>query len=75
MSSYPGPRQPGSDIRVREESDVGKMKESPRYNVIAVRVTDEEMMALKYLSKTRKTTYSQLIREALARGGFPSAGC
>jgi hypothetical protein len=48
------------------------MKESPRYNVIAVRVTDEEMMALKYLSKKRKTTYSQLIREALARAGFPS---
>lgn len=52
--------------------DVGKMKEAPRYNVIAVRVTDEDMRLLKYLSKKRKTTYSQLIREALASAGFPA---
>ncbi|WP_041245614.1 hypothetical protein [Geotalea uraniireducens] len=52
---------------------MGRMKESPRYNVIAVRITDEEMMLLKYLSKKRKTTYSQLIREALATADFPSS--
>jgi hypothetical protein len=52
---------------------MGKMKESPRYNVIAVRVTDEDMRLLKFLSKKRKTTYSQLIREALASADFPSS--
>lgn len=52
---------------------MGRMKELPRYNVIAVRITDEEMKLLKYLSKKRRTTYSQLIREALATADFPSS--
>jgi hypothetical protein len=50
---------------------MGRMKEFPRYNVIAIRVTDEEMKLLKYLSQKRRTTYSQLIREALAISDFP----
>lgn len=51
---------------------MGRMKEFPRYNVISVRVTDEEMTILKYLSDKHRTTYSQLLRKALAAINLPS---
>ena len=50
---------------------MARMKEYPRYNVISFRITDEEMHALRQLRKKRKTTYDQLIREALAATDFP----
>lgn len=50
---------------------MARTKEYPRYNVISFRITDEEMDALKQLRKKRKTTFDQLVREALAATDFP----
>ncbi len=51
---------------------MGKRKEFPRYNVISVRVTDEQMMFLKRMCRKGNTTCSQVIRETLVTAGFPS---
>ncbi|HEX8960157.1 MAG TPA: ribbon-helix-helix protein, CopG family [Geobacteraceae bacterium] len=50
---------------------MGKMKEFPRYNVVSLRVTDEEMKFLKQKCEKENTTCSQLIREILSSAGFP----
>lgn len=52
---------------------MARMKEYPRRNVVSFRVTDEEMNALKQLRNERKTTFDQLVREALACTDFPVA--
>jgi predicted DNA-binding protein len=49
------------------------MKEYPHHNIVTFRLTDEEKMLLKCLSKKRKITYSELLREALAAAGFLSS--
>ena len=53
---------------------MGKMKESPRYNIISVRVTDEQLLRLQRLLGRRQTTVSELVREALERLDLPFAG-
>lgn len=42
------------------------MKEHPRYNVVSLRVTDEEKYILQQFSKLHKTTTSDILRAALA---------
>lgn len=51
---------------------MGKMKESPRYRVVSVRVSDEEMLFLKHICEEENTTCSQFIRAMLARAGYAS---
>ncbi len=46
---------------------MGRMKESPRYNVISVRITDEQLILLKRLRSQHKISVSALMREALDR--------
>ena len=58
----------------REGTRMGKMKESPRYNIISVRVTDEQLLRLQRLLGRRQTTVSELVREALERLDLPFAG-
>lgn len=44
---------------------MGKYKENPMYNVISIRITDEEMATLvKMKQQTRKST-TMLLREAM----------
>ena len=50
---------------------MGKIKQFPRYNVISIRVTDEEMQFLKHRCQEGNITCSQLIRTTLASAGFP----
>jgi hypothetical protein len=54
-----------------EDVKMARLKEHPRYNIISFRVTDEEMAALKQLRKKGRTTFDQLIREALAATDLP----
>lgn len=48
---------------------MGKKKPSPRYNVVSVRFSDEDMLVLKRLLKKRRATASAVLRHALATLG------
>ena len=44
---------------------MGAMKPCPRYNVVSLRVSDDEMEALCKLTKKSKKSISEIMREAL----------
>lgn len=44
---------------------MGKMRENPRYNVISMRISDEERAALDQLMNATNKSVSQLMREAM----------
>jgi predicted DNA-binding protein len=44
---------------------MGRMRENPRYNVISMRVSDEERDQLESLMKTTKKSVSDIMREAM----------
>lgn len=44
---------------------MGKYKENPMYNVISIRVTDEEKAAMDEVSRYTRKSLSILIREAI----------
>lgn len=44
---------------------MGAMKEQPRYNIVSLRISDEERLVLeRFVQKTHRSV-SQLMREAL----------
>jgi len=44
---------------------MGKYKESPRYNIVSVRVTDDEFEVLHGISSAHNKRISDLLRDAL----------
>lgn len=44
---------------------MGRMKENPRYNVISMRVSDEERIQLESLVRYTRKSVSELMREAM----------
>ncbi|HTG81544.1 MAG TPA: ribbon-helix-helix domain-containing protein [Geobacteraceae bacterium] len=44
---------------------MGTMKEHPRYNVVSVRISDEECELLHQLKRTTLKSISEIMREAL----------
>jgi len=44
---------------------MGRMGENPRYNVISMRVSDEERIHLENLMKTTHKSVSDIMREAM----------
>lgn len=44
---------------------MGRMRENPRYNVISMRVSDEERDHLDTLMKTTHKSISDIMREAM----------
>ncbi|HIJ81715.1 MAG TPA: ribbon-helix-helix protein, CopG family [Desulfuromonadales bacterium] len=44
---------------------MGRMRENPRYNVISMRVSDEERNHLENLMKTTHKSVSDIMREAM----------
>lgn len=44
---------------------MGRMRENPRYNVISMRISDEEREALENLMKTSRKSVSDIMREAM----------
>ena len=44
---------------------MGRMRENPRYNVISMRVSDEERDHLDMLMKTTHKSISDIMREAM----------
>jgi hypothetical protein len=52
-------------IEVQESVAMGKYKESPKYNVVSIRISDQEKQALEELTKERSMSISSLMREAI----------
>jgi predicted transcriptional regulator len=48
-----------------EANRMGKMRENPRYNVISMRISDEERATLDEIMYTTHKSVSQLMREAM----------
>jgi len=48
-----------------QESNMGRMKERPRYNVISMRISDEEKEALEQVTRMTRKSVSDLMREAM----------
>ncbi|MBJ6724782.1 ribbon-helix-helix protein, CopG family [Geomesophilobacter sediminis] len=44
---------------------MGRMRENPRYNVISMRISDEEREALEMIMDTTKKSISDIMREAM----------
>ena len=44
---------------------MGTMKEKPRYNVVSVRITDEECERLRQLQRKTMKSISEIMREAI----------
>lgn len=44
---------------------MGKMRENPRYNVISMRISDEERERLQTIMKTTQMSVSDIMREAM----------
>lgn len=44
---------------------MGSMKESPRYNVVSLRISDEEREALDDFVRQTRRSVSELMREAM----------
>jgi predicted transcriptional regulator len=44
---------------------MGLMKENPRYNVVSIRVSDDELEALQEVSKMTCKSISEVMREAM----------
>lgn len=45
---------------------MGAMKENPRYNVVSIRVSDEELEALQEVCKETNKSVSTVMREAMS---------
>lgn len=44
---------------------MGKMKEKPRYNIVSMRLTDEEREALDQVTLRNRKSISAVMREAM----------
>ena len=55
---------------------MGAMKEKPRYNVVSIRVNDEELEALQEFCKESNKSVSIIMREAMSliRTGVQESG-
>jgi hypothetical protein len=45
---------------------MGRMRENPRYNVISMRISDEERETLLEIMQSTKKSVSDIMREAMA---------
>ena len=44
---------------------MGKFKENPKYNVLSIRVTDEEKAFMEEMKQSTRKSISMLLREAM----------
>jgi predicted transcriptional regulator len=56
-----------------KETAMGVMKENPRYNVVSIRVSDEELEALQEVCRETKKSVSTVMREAMSLIRFKEA--
>jgi len=60
-------RNAGRDAspQVSSGGHMGRMLQYPRYNVVSLRVTDEELSLLQELAESRRMSISKLMRFAM----------
>ena len=65
--------------KLSKEKVMGAMKENPRYNVVSIRVSDDELEVLQEVSKATCKSISEIMREAMSllqtHGGAPGLRC
>jgi hypothetical protein len=44
---------------------MGKYKENPKYNVVSMRISDDEKLALEEMTRRSSKSISRLMREAI----------
>jgi predicted DNA-binding protein len=44
---------------------MGKYKDNPKYNVVSMRISDEEKLALEEMTRRSSKSISRLMREAI----------
>jgi predicted transcriptional regulator len=49
---------------------MGKYKENPKYNVVSIRVSDEERKIIRRLAESCNTSTTHLLREVLFNTGL-----
>jgi hypothetical protein len=49
-----------------EDKNMGRMRENPRYNVISMRISDEERDTLQEIMQHSHKSVSDIMREAMA---------
>lgn len=57
---------------------MGKMTENPRYNVVSLRISDEERQDIRAVEEQTRKSVSQILREALSlyrRATSPASPC
>lgn len=53
-------------VYLLKETVMGATKENPRYNVVSIRVSDEELEALQEVCKETNKSVSTVMREAMS---------
>jgi len=53
---------------------MGRQKESPRYEVISLRVSDDEKEIISNIARRAEMSVSDLLREAIQRAGLFKEG-
>ena len=53
-------------VCMKGDMEMGAMKENPRYNVVSIRVSDEELEALQEVCKETNKSISTVVREAMS---------
>ena len=54
-----------TDPDPEEDRVMGRMREHPRYNVISMRISDEERETLQEIMQTTQKSMSDIMREAM----------
>ncbi|MFZ2949301.1 MAG: ribbon-helix-helix domain-containing protein [Desulfuromonadaceae bacterium] len=53
---------------------MGKYKESPKYNVLSIRITDDEKAVIDEMIRDTRKSVSMLMREAMLQYTLPVDG-
>jgi len=65
-SPFSGIPETNLQYLVKGDKEMGAMKENPRYNVVSIRVSDEELEALQEVCKETNKSLSTVVREAMS---------
>ena len=52
-------------MRIFHDEELGTMKKIPKYNVVSLRINDDEKRALQLVSRVTRKSVSQVMREAM----------
>lgn len=65
MAKYLYSLKPNTKLVLKGRTAMGRMRENPRYNVISMRISDEERVELENLVSVTDKSVSDIMREAM----------